>query len=294
MGHGFGFGTWRRRAPSFVGPFDAFEAALELLFGPHRALSSYTGPCWRVQRSIDSGEEDVGFDGNGWVDKEWLQDVAGGGSLAIVRDYDKTGKGRDGVASSAPFRPRCVLNGVVDVGPNGHPCAVWDGVNDALLLQNMTQFMRSADNVTFAIISQTSITTQQILTQALLPTSPNNIQLIQYYLNGTTLRTQARLNPAAGVNTNADVTITAGSWVRGISRVRYVDGFVDTAVNGTVSSVSASTAGRTPDINMSTAIPLGSNQAASSFFNGRIATGAAAKASLDLALFDAALAKVMP
>lgn len=294
--YGFGYGLTisRRSNAPFVGPLDAFAGQLYSVIGPHRALAAYTGPCWRVRRSIDNAEVDIGFDALGWVNKAALVVAADGGGLALVCDYDKTGQGRDWVPASTLTQPRVALAGVVDVGPNGNPCPVWDGINDAALSQNMLAFMREADDLTIGTITQTAITSQQILTQAIMPASPSPIQIIQYYLTGSTLRTQARLNPASGVNTNADVSITAGSWVRGISRCRYVDGFVETAANGTTSSVSASTAGRTPATDMAVAIPLGSNQAASSFFNGRIAQSVWAKALIPVASLDAALAQMIP
>ena len=264
------------------------------VLGPHRALSSYTGPCWRVQRSIDAGEEDIGFDADGWVNKEWLLSVAGGGSLTIVRDYDRTGSGHDGVPDNSTTRPRCVLNGVVDVGPNGHPCPVYDGINDSLAIQNSLGFLRNSSSVTMATISQTSVNSIGILSQAVLPTAPYQINAAIYYASATTMSTQARPEQNVSFNTTLNQVITSGAWVRHIGRVRYADGIVDCMTNGATQSAGISPAQNAADIDASSPLRVGSNAALTSFLNGRLAQSVFAQATIDRAALYAALAPMMP
>lgn len=281
------------RAP-FVGPLDAFAGQLYAVLGSHRALSSYTGPGWRVQRSIDEGEEDVGFDSNGWVDKDWLLSVAAGGSLTIVRDYDRTGNGHDGVPDSSVARPRCVLNGVVDVGPNGHPCPVYDGINDSLALQNSLGFLRNASAVTMAVISQTSNNAVGLLAQAILPTAPYTINAAMFYTNATTVSVQARPEQNVAANTTINSTITSGAWVRQIGRVRFADGVVDCMTNGATQSSAMSPAQNAADVDASSPVRVGSNAALTSFLTGRISQSVFARASVDRAALNAAFTPMMP
>lgn len=281
------------RAP-FVGPLDAFAGQLYAVLGPHRAFSAYTGPCWRVRRSSDGAEQDIGFTADGWIDGAQMLAFAAGNGLSIARDYDKSGNGRDGVQTTSNAQPRCVLSGVLDVGPNGKPCPVYDGINDNLDVQNSLGFLRNASAVTMATISQASNNAIGILSQAILPTSPYSVQGTIFYLNATTISTQVRPEQNVALNTTINSTITSGAWVRHIGRARYADGVVDSMTNGAAQSSAMSPAVNAADIDASSPLRVGSNVALTSFLTGRIAQSVFARAAVDRAALNAALSLMMP
>lgn len=292
-GFGFGLGLWRRRTPSFVGPLDGL-GPLYAVPGPHRALSSYTGPCWRVRRSIDAGEEDVGFTPDGWVDKDWLLDVAGGGSLTAIRDYDKAGQGHDLVQLSSGSQPRCVLNGVVDVGPNGRPVLVYDGINDYMDVQDSAGFSRNQAALTYAGVVRNT-TTGAVLYYPVNASVGSVRGYIGFSPGATAPLLQTRSTDVAANTSVAGAAITSGTWNRLIGRGRYAAGGADIAVNGAVVTNNTLTpAQNTPDTSQAANVRIGAATFGGAYLTGAMSTVVLAQAALDMAALEAALAKIMP
>ena len=286
-----GLNSRRNNTAPFNGPLNAFEEQLYAVFGPNRALSSYFGPCWRVRRSTDNAEQDIGFSINGWVDQGALVSFAAGASLFIVRDYDKTGNGHDGVPAAATNQPRCVLNGVVDAGPNGNPAPVYDGTNDFMDIQTSTAFSRNQANLTYAAIARNGGTSGQIMYNVAPTTS---LRAAFGYSSATVAFLQTRALDTGAAFT-ASGAVSSGAWSRVIGRGRYTSGAIDIAVNGTVVTNSTMTPlQNTPNSDSPTNVRIGASTANLAYLTGGISTAVLAQAALDMTALDAAFAQMMP
>lgn len=296
------FGTLRLdlglggRRPSFVGPLDAFAGQLYAVLGPHRALSSYTGPCWRVLRSSDNAETDIGFSPDGWANEAQMLAFARGSSLVIVRDYDKTGAGRDGVPPSSSNRPRCVLNGVPDVGPNGKPAPVYNGTSTFMNIEDSTGFSRDQAALTFATISRATGSAVQLLSYWPVSATIGSLRAGIFYGTASTVpNIQTRTTDAGTIVTLSGATVSLGAWSRIIARGRYAEGGVDIGVNGTTATnTSMSPAQNTPDSDQAANVRIGATTSSSAFLAGGIATTVLAQSEIDMAALEAALAQMMP
>lgn len=101
--------------------FGANQQALFLqLFPNARAAYSiarklnpnYTGACFRVRRSSDSTETDIGFSNNS-MDAAGLLSFCGAGDGFVVSIYDQSDNGLTLSQSTAGFQPKIVASGVV-------------------------------------------------------------------------------------------------------------------------------------------------------------------------------------
>jgi hypothetical protein len=91
--------------------------------------SAYAGSAFRVRRSSDSTEQDIGFSGNN-VDTSSLTSFVGANSGYIVKVYDQTTNARDLTQATAGNQPRIVNSGTIDTGNDGYPTMVYDGTDD--------------------------------------------------------------------------------------------------------------------------------------------------------------------
>jgi len=99
----------------FVGALDAFEADLAVALSVEsRLLGSYSGPLFRVRRSSDNTEQDIGFTAFGGLDIVSLATFVGLNSAYIVTLYDQSGNGKDATQSTAANQPRIVNAGAIE------------------------------------------------------------------------------------------------------------------------------------------------------------------------------------
>jgi hypothetical protein len=93
----------------------------------------YNGNCLRVRRSSDNTEQDIGFNGAGWIDENALTSFVGANNGFVVTWYDQSGNGRNLTRSSATptEQPRIVNAGTIDKY-EGFTGILFDGTNDSL------------------------------------------------------------------------------------------------------------------------------------------------------------------
>lgn len=103
------------------------RADVAAAYSLRRVNSLYRGPVVRVRRSSDSVEADFGA-GQSGADWGTIAGFIGAGSGFVSKWYDQSGNGRDLVQATASAQPQISLVG------NGLPAAVFDGVNDQLLV----------------------------------------------------------------------------------------------------------------------------------------------------------------
>lgn len=62
-------------------------------YSVRKLRTAYAGSCLRVQRSSDSTEQNIGFDGSGYLDTAAMLTFAGAGDCGAVTWYDQSGNG---------------------------------------------------------------------------------------------------------------------------------------------------------------------------------------------------------
>jgi len=123
---------WKKRGSAFTGALDSYTTSLAGAYSAaRRLLTSYTGNLFRVRRSSDSTETDIGYSADGSMDSAALLTFAAGGSAYVTTWYDQSGAGLNLLQTTAANQPRIVSSGVVDV-QNALPAIYWDGTNDSL------------------------------------------------------------------------------------------------------------------------------------------------------------------
>lgn len=221
-----------------------------------------------------------------------LLGFAGTGSAYATLWYDQTGNGRHAAQAAGAAQPRLMNAGVPDLGPNGRPTMVLSGAQ-YFDVQNSLGFLRNAEAVTLASIVRSSVNAVQVVAQPVLPVSPI-VHAAMYYVSATTLGMQARASASNPANATATAAIAAGTWARHIGRARFLAGAVDIAANGATATTAMTPAQNTPDIDATTPLRFGTNSTLSSFLTGAAGGFVCARAALDMASLDAALAQVMP
>lgn len=80
----------------------------------NKLRSAYSGSCIRVRRSSDNAEQDIGFDGDNYLDEVTLLSFVGANSGYITTWYDQSGNGRNVVQATAGNQPRIVNSGAIE------------------------------------------------------------------------------------------------------------------------------------------------------------------------------------
>lgn len=109
---------------------DLYPDALVAFSTARRLRALYSGPLFRVRRSSDNAEQDIGFDsGTGVVDVSALTTFVGANDGFVVTKYNQAvGGGLDATIGTASLQPAIVLAGVVQtIGTNSRPAPLWDG-----------------------------------------------------------------------------------------------------------------------------------------------------------------------
>jgi hypothetical protein len=115
---------------AFAGALDSYTTNLAGAWSAERRLlTSYTGSLFRVRRSSDSTETNIGYQTDGTVDSAALLTFAGAGSAFVTTWYDQSGAGLNLTQATAANQPRIVSSGVLDT-QNSHASMFWDGTND--------------------------------------------------------------------------------------------------------------------------------------------------------------------
>jgi len=107
-------------------------------YSVRKLRNSYTGYAFRVRRSSDNTEQDIGFNGVD-LDTSALTSFVGSNDGYITTWYDQSGNGNNAVQSTAANQPIIVSSGTIQtltgVG-SAKPALRFDGVNDSMALTN--------------------------------------------------------------------------------------------------------------------------------------------------------------
>lgn len=215
-----------------------------------------------------------------------------GTSNAYLRTrYDQNGQGRHWTQTANSQQPRLALGGVVDVGPNGHPVAVYDGLDDCMEVQNSVGFARNIPAITLASISmRAGGTGNQHICQVF--TASGVGRTIMYQGAGTLAVTGRRVDADAPTTVFA-APFTTGAWHRAVGRARPGAALADATLNGSGGLGAYSGPGNFADTDSSLPVREGSGNA-TNFVTGAVATSLLAQAAIDPAALDVALLKLMP
>lgn len=125
-----------------TGPFsegtdllDLYPDAVVAYSTARRLRTLYSGPLFRVRRSGDNAEQDIGFvEETGVVDVNALTTFVGANDGFIVTEYNQAeAGGSNATIGTASLQPAIVLAGVVQTfGTNSRPAPLWDGTDDRL------------------------------------------------------------------------------------------------------------------------------------------------------------------
>jgi hypothetical protein len=93
---------------------------------------TYSGSAFRVRRSSDNTEQDIGFGTDEGINQAALLAFCGAGNGFVVTLYNQDGNAsRDFTMATASFQPQIVSSGAV-ITVNGEPAMQFDGSNDHL------------------------------------------------------------------------------------------------------------------------------------------------------------------
>lgn len=289
---GFALDLTRRAPAAGMGAaLDPFAGQLYAAYGLQRLLSAYAGACLRARRSSDGAEADIGFTRRGAADAAALLAFAGAGSAFLVSWYDQTGNGRTAVQATGAAQPRIVNAGVLDVGPNGRPALVFSGAQ-FLLLAGAAGFARAAEAITVGIAGLSSGGTAPFF-------ACQRGALVGWYraamFHTASVGATARFGTSGDDRANpafAQRSYVAGTSARFIGRGRYLDGSVDFAIDGAMTTASIGTT--TPSVDSDSAeIALG-RAPDPIYLSGRLSAAVLSRAALDIPALDAALQGVLP
>jgi hypothetical protein len=90
--------------------------------------TSYAGSAFRVQRTSDNTQQDIGFSGL-YVDESALSTFAAGTDAHVVTIYDQTGNGRNATVAAFTNAPK-IVNGGTLLKEGGKLVMEFDGTND--------------------------------------------------------------------------------------------------------------------------------------------------------------------
>ena len=120
--------VWSKRveAPAYEGPLDVVPGAAVALSAARLLRSSYTGAAINVRRASDNAVQDIGFDGDGELDRSALATFCAGTDGFVVRLYDQSGNGNDLVQGTTANQPK-VYDSVTGVDlDNAKPSISYD------------------------------------------------------------------------------------------------------------------------------------------------------------------------
>lgn len=106
-----------------TGLIDVYAGANAAYSMGRRLRDAYAGSLFRVRRSSDNAEQDIGFNaGTGLVDSGALTTFVGANDGFVVTLYDQSGNARHATQATAGNQPQVVVAGVVNtIGTNGRP-----------------------------------------------------------------------------------------------------------------------------------------------------------------------------
>lgn len=113
---------------------DLYPSA-QVAFSVRKLRDAYTGSAFRVRRSSDNVEQDIGFNGDGNLDETALTTFIGANNGFVVTWYDQSGNANNATQSTAANQAKIVTAGTIEK-INGKAALLFDGTNDGYNLTN--------------------------------------------------------------------------------------------------------------------------------------------------------------
>lgn len=148
LGLGFASGPLSSSPPTLV--LDTYSAAAAYS-AARRLRTAYTGAAFRVRRSSDNVEQDIGFSGNA-VDTAALTSFVGANSGFVVTWYDQSGNARD-VTNADPAQQLRIVNTGVLEQQNSLPSLAF-GASFSSHLRRSGAFLAAAGAMTAFIMAR--------------------------------------------------------------------------------------------------------------------------------------------
>jgi hypothetical protein len=117
-----------------------------------RLRSDYAGDAFRVRRSSDNTDLDIGFVGDE-VDTASLLTFAGAGDASIIIWYDQSTCGHNMTVIDSDHRPKIVVAGALQSDANGKPWMVLDANQDDGLFTSITSTVAATRFCVFSAIA---------------------------------------------------------------------------------------------------------------------------------------------
>lgn len=159
--------------------------------------SAFGGSAFRVRRSSDSTEQDIGFSGED-IDTSSLSSFCSGTDGFVVTIYDQSGNSRNLTQSTASQQPQIVSSGTIYTGANGKPECRFDGSNDRMVA---TSWSLAAPMTIFAVMKHITWSTAYLMDG----TTANGIALTGI-TSSPTVRILLSTSPLASL-TNGGMTV---------------------------------------------------------------------------------------
>ena len=93
---------------------DQYGEDCDAAYSVRKLRADYSGSAFRVRRTSDDTEQDIGFDGDGNLDESALTTFVGSNDGYIVTWYDQTTNGNDATQATTSRQMRVVSSGTVD------------------------------------------------------------------------------------------------------------------------------------------------------------------------------------
>ncbi|MBL7693133.1 MAG: VCBS repeat-containing protein, partial [Flavipsychrobacter sp.] len=100
----------------------------KVAYSVRRLSTSYTGKLIQVRRSSDNSLSDIGYNAGNHLDTVALKTFIGGNTGYVVKWYDQSGNGNDGIQATNSSQPMIVSAGTI-VRANGEPAIKFNGTN---------------------------------------------------------------------------------------------------------------------------------------------------------------------
>lgn len=204
-------------SPSFTGLLDTYTGAVAGYSMGRRLKGSHSGALFRVRRSSDDTQQDIGFDSEGIVDVAALTSFVGANDGFLVTLYDQSGSGLNLTQATPGKQPPVILAGVLQTfGTAGRPAAVFSTgaatrLSSAQFNPNAAEFSafavcRTTGNATQAFLAAYGVATNEVGEwQFLAPISNGSVSAgIAYNSSGT-------INDSMSAVPNSNVIAIRGS-----------------------------------------------------------------------------------
>lgn len=121
---------------------DIYPSAALAYSASRKLRTNYSGAAFRVRRSSDNAEQDIGFLVNGQIDTSALTTFVGANNGFVTTIYDQSGNTRNATQTTAANQPQIVASGSV-ITENGKPVIRFNGTSQFMELQNAAGTFRN-------------------------------------------------------------------------------------------------------------------------------------------------------